>query len=169
MMDEDKNGTGTAAPGNGPLDVARTAAEKAIAAILNPELRPEMRAAAVVRHLVEGTTFRLHPSRAAEAAALISEFERKAVELLRRPDYTGLDREIGTLWDARVKLSTPVPQPTERERWEPIFLRLKWHSEERDALFSQFIKDGVTIRKALYDRCELSEAEPLRGCRFGWA
>jgi hypothetical protein len=143
------------------LKVVADAAEKAIAKILNPELRPEMRAAAAVRHLAKGKTFPIHPTRANEAAALIEEFERKAVELLRRPDYEGLGREINNLWDARVKLSTPVPQPTNRERWLPVLSRLGWGGEEMDNLLLGFIKDGVTMRKALYDRCELSDGRVI--------
>src|ERR1700682_2458939 len=117
------------------LKVVAEAAETAIAKILNPELRPELRAAAAVRHLAQGKTFPLHPTRANEAVALIAEFERKGVELLRRPECEGLCREIHNLWDARVRLSTPIPQPTERERWLPVLSRLGWGGEEMDNLF----------------------------------
>jgi len=131
------------------------AADAALAKIMDPERSPQAKLARLFRNAAK---YAVHPTKQAQAVAILNGLAAEAAGILDRCDY-------GSIEAFRVKfgsqfyyagLSTPAVEQTPRERWLPVFLK-RWagSGEECEAAIAMIKRAEIGTVKVNWDSFEV--------------
>jgi hypothetical protein len=124
--------------------------EQVSAKIRAPELDPQVATDLRFRAIVDSVL--VHASKEAQALAIIEESEAAILDALRRGNYATLAQLLDR-FDQKFRfagLTTPKVEPTERERCQPVFLKVGWDGQDSDAAF-MYVRSGERIESIEFD------------------
>lgn len=145
--------------GENEKNVFEAARDEAIAAIEDPALSPQARAAAALR-----ADFDIHPAKAGQAAEIVREYQAKATAALKCCDYGNLSQVIERFFRA-MRYSglsqAPVERP-QKEIWAPTMISLGWSAWDIDHVFAYYLKPGEEISAVTWEGVTIGDRTVTR-------
>jgi hypothetical protein len=148
------------------MDEMKNAFEQAIEEACLEISRPDLSPQGALKKTLERSRewAHVHPAKAEQAAGIVREFKRAALEALERFDYAAVSKAIDSFHhNMRFSgLSMPPVEPSQKDKWAPAMLRYGWSGWDIDTFFTHYLKSGQKVGKVTWEGATIGERTVTR-------